>query len=223
MKKQFVYIVLLFVPLSIFSQTDDLFMTVFLSKSYEGKENWSYSTSLWYKHIYDHPGWRRMSGFGIANYTYKTWIFQGGFSTQYTFDDEIVNSLELRPWLAVGLKTPITDDLYLKQQVYFEWKNFFYKNDSHENYLQQTVDVGLYYDLKQLKLTNWSLETGYMWYFLKDPALGERFANSREYRIVFYKKMKKATLAFGYFFEKYKDFESLPQSNAHTMMFGVSL
>ncbi|GLB50715.1 hypothetical protein Y10_30830 [Neptunitalea sp. Y10] len=205
------------------AQEDELFGNLSVGKSFAGSGNWGYSSALTYKHIFDEIGWRRLSGDFGTNYKYGVWGFKGGLSLQYTFDDEIVNSLEVRPWVGASLRNELINHLAMIQVGRLEWRNFFYDGVDNEAYIRTTFDVGFEYELHDLNLETWAVETGYTWYFLKDPAIGERYANSREFRFLFIKKLPKAKLIFGYKAEKFREFDGEDHGAAHTIHLAVAL
>ncbi|RSK39307.1 hypothetical protein [Mangrovimonas spongiae] len=216
MGKNLFIIIFIFFPLLSFSQTDDLFLDLTVAKTFKDDMGFNYDASVSYKQIFDHPSWSRINASGSATYKYNAWSLLGGFTTQYIFDEEISNGLELRPWLGIGLKTKIIEGLKANQLGKVEWRNFIYDGLKNENYIRTTYSFGVLYDLDIFKLKHWQVDTGYTWYFLKDPARGERYANSREFRIYMIKTFTKSRISMGYLLEKYRHFNNLPLGDAHT-------
>lgn len=216
MKKIVCIIALFVVCIADMHGQDDFFTNVTVGKNFK-KEQWTYTTSGIWKHIYDEVGWSRIGVNGGANYAYKNWTLLTGFTAQYTFDKEIVNSVELRPWVGVRLRTDIIEGLNIEQEVHVEWRNFLYHDVPDENYIRTTFDVGANYNLKEINLDSWAVQSGYVWYFLKDPALGERYADSREFRFLVSKTFTAGKLTVGYKREKFKILPDRPPAKAHTL------
>lgn len=209
-------LLLIFLPTCLcFGQTD-FFTNLTVGKNFK-KDPWGFSAAADWKHIYDDIGWSRIGVYGSAGYSYKNWKLLGGLASQYTFDREIVNGLEIRPWLGIGLTTEIVTNLKLEQEVRLEWRNFIYHEIADENYVRTTYNIGLNYGLEKINLPSWSVQSGYIWYFLKDPAAGERYADSREFRFLITKDFSGNKLSFGYKSERFRILPSRPHSEAHTL------
>lgn len=170
------------------------------------KESFNIDVTASWKHLYDEVGWRR---WGVnTKVTKKTnnWSLNGGLAIYFTFHKEIDNFLEVRPYIGIGLKTRISDKLDFKQRIRTEWRNFIYSGDSdNENYLRPRYKIGLDYLLSENEETHegWKLVTDFEWYFNKDTASGERFAQSREFGFKIIRELKnKHEIGLGYKYEK---------------------
>lgn len=214
--KKAIHIFLIFMTSFVFGQ-DDFFSTVGASKKKILNEKSTYYITADWRHIYNDEKWDRLgSGFEI-NYKFNIFTFEGGNILQYTFDKKISNFFELRPWVGIKLENKIIDDFFLIQEAKVEWRNFFYSELKDENYIRSIVDLGLSYNLRSVNLPNWLVQGNYIRYFLKDPSLGERFANSRELAFTI-RKIGKNSFSISYKNEKYRKFlEEQGNAKAHSI------
>lgn len=194
----------------------DFFTTVGASKRKLVSEKLSYSITADWKHIYNDVAWDRL-GTGLeVDYQQNFWTLEAGGVVQYTFDKQISNYFELRPWFGVRLENQIIPDLSLVQEGKVEWRNFIFRNAQDDNYIRTTFEMSFNYNLDKIGLNNWLVNSGYVWYFLKDPALGERFANSKEFMFNLRKKGKNSFL-IGYKFETFSKFLEEGDARAHSI------
>ncbi|WP_435525132.1 hypothetical protein [Chryseobacterium indoltheticum] len=79
----------------------------------------------------------------------------------------------------MGLTTPIVDKLTLNQRLLGEWRNYFYsKENENRSYTRSRYRVLLNYIISENKekQTAWKIKPSVEWYFTKNVAYGERFA-----------------------------------------------
>lgn len=184
---------------------NDFFSTVGASKRKLVSEKLSYSIAADWKHIYNEVAWDRIGTSGEVDYQQNFWTLEAGGVVQYTFDKQISNYIELRPWAGIRLENKIIPDLSFVQEARIEWRNFLFRDAQDDNYIRTTLEASFNYNLDKIGLNNWLLNTGYVWYFLKNPALGERFANSQEFMMNFRKRGRHSFL-IGYKYEKFRKF-----------------
>ena len=203
------------IPFASFGQ-EYFFSNLTIGKNFR-KNQCTYNTSGVWKHIYNDTEWSRISAKAKIDYNYKSWQLISGLTVLNTFDSEIVNSIELRPWLGINLKNTIIEDLQLEQEARLEWRSFFYQNKHHANYIRTTFDLGLNYNLDKIKLRSYSIQVGFIWYFIKSPILGERYADSREFRFLLNRSFTNGKLTLGYKHEKFKPIVSRLSNEFHTL------
>lgn len=186
------------------------------------KESFKIDVNASWKHLYDEIGWRR---WGINTKVVKemnNWTLNAGLATYYTFHKEINNFIEVRPYIGIGLKTKILNNLLFKQQLRTEWRTFFYSGDSsNENYFRPRYKIGLDFKINEKEETQegWRLVTNIEWYFNKDTATGERFAQSREYGFTIIRELKNEhEIGLGYKLEKFSKLIHNDHENGQIMM-----
>ncbi len=155
------------------------------------------------------------------------WSLVLGLKNIYTQQTNRENFYELRPWLSPRLNVNVIPRMSFRQAATYEIRNFFY-SESQENYeiqhrFRYRVHLRLNLAKDLIKTNNWSVETGFEWYFIKEPATGEQFSNSREFNLSFIKNIKSGqSFSLGYLFERVNIFRNPNSSNAHTFNFGYS-
>lgn len=178
------------------------------------KKTFSLEANANWKHVYDEIGWRRLGVAGMATKKLKNWSFYGGLSMFYTFNKNIDNYLEIRPQIGLGLTTPIVDRLTLNQRFLGEWRTYFYSGENKsENYTRSRYRILLNYIVveNKEKQTAWKIKPSVEWYFTKNTAYGERFAESRRYTLMLSHEFKnKDELSIGY---RYENFIKLIEEN----------
>ncbi len=171
------------------------------------KGNYSLEVNASLKHIYDNIGWRRWGLNGVIKKDLNDWALYGGLLTFYTFNKDIHNFLEIRPQAGIGLTTKITDKLTLNQRLLGEWRTFYYSgNSSADNYTRTRYRLFLNYIISENeeRQTAWKIKPIIEWYYSKDVALGERYAQAREYSLKLIRAFKnKNELIIGYRIEKF--------------------
>ncbi|WP_158651295.1 DUF2490 domain-containing protein [Pseudotamlana carrageenivorans] len=155
-------------------------------KTFKIKELWVINIESNYKHAYQLTKWRRigLSG-GISRHFGKHVTLLFGISNNYRFDPKLGDFYELSPALGADFKLPITSNLAISQRSKVESKNFFISK--HVHYFRARLRIELAYKFNN---PNWSMNTGYEWYFLKNPINNERFPSSREFNLTIKKKIR---------------------------------
>lgn len=209
MKKSASLILIFFLTKFGFSQTE-YFHEIEIGTEVLEKEIFALEVNASWKHIYDEIGWRRWGINAMAIKDVKNWTFYGGLTTFYTFNKNIDNFLELRPQVGLGLKTEITDKFFMNQRLLGEWRTFYYSGENEEeNYTRTRYRLMLNYIISENeeKATAWKIKPSIEWYFTKNVAIGERFAQSREYTFKLIRGFKnKHELGIGYRLEKFIKF-----------------
>jgi|GEM_PF-1941357 len=214
MNRKIIYLLSLFSLINCYGQSD-FFTNFSLGKNFSRDRKLLNSAVVW-KHIYNDIGWSRIAFNNKAQYAFKDWRLLGGMNLQYTFDREMENLLEIRPWLGVGLKNEIVPGLNFEQEVRAEYRIFFYPGMSGRNYIRTRVEAMFSYNLEKIKLDKWDVHCGYVWYIIKDPLRGERYSDSREFKFLVSSNFQGGKLTFGYKNEKFRLIENRSVFRAHT-------
>jgi len=187
---------------------EDVFQKVELGYTILENEKWSFDTDGSWKYSFAKVGWNRWGlNFGLTR-KLNNWLVSGGVSNYYTSDRQLSDSYELRPWIALELKTPIIPRLSLYQKAKTEWRNQFFekKNVKNVSYGRFRYKIGLDLLLSKNKETikQWRLKGDVEWYFLKDKISSERYSVLRDYTLKLIKKLQKGKeFYFGVEIEKY--------------------
>ncbi|MFD2891212.1 hypothetical protein ACFS5J_04200 [Flavobacterium chuncheonense] len=171
------------------------------------------SESNW-MHNYSESRWHRL-GFNVEVLRkLENWTFLGGLVNNYTFDEQIDNFYELRPWLGIALQTPITDKLFLKQRLRIENRNIFYGDKiKYQSILRTRFDVALEYNFPKSKV-----RTDIEWFIRKDPALSDRYNSRRSYRLQYsYFGFKKMIFSIGYKYQRFNRKYNPEANDGHTI------
>lgn len=184
------------------------------------------NTLIGWKHLYNHPNWKRVDISGNLSYELKQWRLLSGLNNYLVFDDEIDNYFEIRPWIGIRLKTPITNKIELEQTSKGELRNLMYIEGGSQNksYWRSRYEIKLFFKLfeNEENQTHWFSSIYAEVYFNQDRFLAERFASSKEYSIEFgYQFPNRNQLFFKYIYEKtIDDFESSDDnSNTFALIF----
>ncbi|NRA93929.1 MAG: hypothetical protein HRU26_14845 [Psychroserpens sp.] len=186
---------------------------VFHDFSYEFNVNksdeWDLNSEFEWKHLYGEEGWSRMSFDLKTRKELGVLELIGGLKNNYTFDDNIVNFWEIRPWIGVELENKLSSKLILKQELKGEFRNFFFNDSQYDFNFRTKFKIGLEYPLKSVEEEegdDWIIATEVEWFFLRNVEINERYINSREYSILVSKKVLEGRLlAFGVRFEEYSN------------------
>lgn len=212
-------LILIFLTTSNFSFGQKFnFTNFFIEHKGSLDSGWTYSGSVFWKHSYTSHPWRRIGINASAAYEINRILFvSGGTLVQYTFDKEIVNSTEIRPWVATKLVSQFTNWINFEQMYQVEWRNFLYKSHQNDSYVRTNYDIAINLRPQRSKLKNWGIQTGYNWFYLKEPAFGERYSDSREFRILINRYFSKSKISVGYKREKFRSIQSRPPTLANTL------
>lgn len=199
----------------------DFFHDIAVSKTYYSADNKNiYSVIPGWKHIYNNIGWRRWSVMGQYKRQLNMWSIGGGVGMFYTFDKDIMNNLELRPYLLLNLKTPITKNIIFSQTLKGELRNFFYKvsdNNFNTNRLRYNLNAVAILSENIDKKVKWKLRPEVEWYIQKNANVKERFISSTEYTLTLLKEMRKVEVGIGYRFERFNKNFLVSDPNAQTI------
>ncbi len=204
---------------------DDFFHEIEIKKEFYDSDEWTFEAASNWKHIYDEVGWRRWSIDAIVKRKLDNWAISGGIVNYFTFNEDIYNCFEVRPHLSVQLKTPVVNKFTFLQQLRSEWRTFIYTqgNSKNESYGRLRYKIGGLYTLSEKKEleTAWKVRGDIEWYFLKDPTIGERFPNSRQYTLKVIREFKAGKeLSFGYKLEYFYKNVQNKDGNGHTLILG---
>lgn len=209
------YVILCFLLLSlnIYAQ-EELFSEAIIESKILEKDHFEMNLEANYKHAYQKSRWRRV-GFDVRFHQElnSNWSLVSNIQNNYRFDSQLENFYELRPSLGIQLKTKILENFHLSQRLLGEWRNFF--SSQFENYLRSRYKIQLNYTIFSSNKpdNNWSFETAFEWYFLRNSIFNERYSNSREFSFFATKKINDFKFGLGYirevFFSKSEEFGSV--------------
>jgi hypothetical protein len=204
--KHVIYIISILNFFYISAQTE-VFHDLSISHELKDGQKWKIDSELEWKHLYGEEGWSRTSIDFFATRELGVISFIGGLKNNYTFDNDIVNFWEIRPWIGVELENKLTKKLILKQELNGEFRNFFLNDDTYDFNFRTKFNVALEYPLiEKEEVEDWILSTEVEWFFLRNEEINERFINSREYSLLISKKIQRhKLLTFGIRLEEYSN------------------
>lgn len=203
---------------------DEFFHEIVIEKKLLEIEEWEFIGEANFKHLYDEPAWRRwgISFAGIRRI--NRFSIQAGANSYYTFNKDIVNFFEVRPWTNVQYDIPIVNKFTLRQRLKYEWR-FFYtekENFEKENYGRFRYQIGFDIPIGIEEETSWKIRPFFEWFFIRDPATFERFPNERDYIVMIVKSLKNGhELFFSYRLEEFYNIDT-ERSNGHIFLIGYS-
>ena len=222
----FAIILFVFTSHFIYGQDSEVFHGLSLGTEVWKKEKWQLDAIAHWNHLYNEPKWRRFGIDAVIKRNVTNWTLLGGLNTYYTFNTKTDDYFELRTWLGIALKTPVSHRLKLAQKLRGEWRNFFYSGHlKDENYTRLRYKVGFDYELSKNEETHkeWKLLADIEWYFLKDPASGERFVNSGEYSLKLVREFANQNeVGFGYILEEFSSLLNENKNKGHTFFIEYS-
>lgn len=217
------YFLLLFLFISnLINSQNEIFTEFNISDVQTINPKWEISESLNWKHIYDEIGWRRIGLNVNVNRYMNDWVAMGGLTNFYTFDKEIDNVYELRPWIGIGLNSKITDKIKFKQQFRTELRNLFFENsnsNSSNGRFRYNITGNFLLHSQIEKKINWQLNLSSEWYIVKNPISGDRFPSSRENQLKVIYGYKNYKFSAAYMIEKFFRTDNLPSYNGQTLVF----
>lgn len=171
------------------------------------------------KHIYDDIGWRRYGVSGEFRHAISNWDLIGGIGNFYTFDNNIDNYFEFRPYLALRLNTPMGSKCRFGQIARTELRSFFYQNrDDNETKGRIRYAVNLLYTLSQQEKKAWKVRATCEWYVLKEVSYLERFVGSTEYTFEMIREFSEIkALSLAYKQEQFNKNFSINATTGHTI------
>lgn len=218
---KYLIIIFIFICLRKANAQHDFFHDIVVSKTIYSADNKNiYSIMPGWKHIYNDIGWRRWSVIGQYKRQLNMWSIGGGVGGFYTFDKDIKNNLELRPYVLVGLKTSITKNMIFAQSLKGELRTFFYKetvNNFNTNRLRYNLNVVAIINDNIEKKIKWKLRPEVEWYIQKNANVKERFVNSTEYTLTLLRESKKVEIGIGYRYERFNRNLLVPDPNGQTI------
>ncbi|TXN34979.1 hypothetical protein FVB32_10300 [Flagellimonas hymeniacidonis] len=218
-----VILITLLVHLQIHAQ-DEFFHEIELRHEVYDGEKWALDITGNWKNLYEEEaGWRRWGANATLNRKFGEWSIIGGFAGFFTFNSEIDNFFELRPHIAVRFNLPLLDRLSVAQRLRTEWRSFLYTQGETENesYQRLRYRIGTLYTLAESEEegTAWRVWGNIEWFFLRDPALGERFPSSREYALRFIREFRNGNeLGLGYKLENFFDNPNQEGNTGHIII-----
>ncbi|MEX0273013.1 MAG: hypothetical protein AB3N16_01395 [Flavobacteriaceae bacterium] len=201
----------------------EFFHEIEVGKLIVENEQWTLDVTASWKHLYaDEAAWRRWGGVFSAKRKHGNWSFMAGMANYYTFHADIDNFFQLRPWVAIGLKTPITERLDFVQRFRPESLTFIYSGTTeNDTYSRWRYRLGLDYNLSEDEetLTAWKIQGSLEWYFLKNPSSGERYPITREYTLKLVREMVNGhEIGFGYRLEEFYESAHHEGGPGHTLI-----
>lgn len=191
--------------MSFSQEKDEFFHEIEISHTYINNDKWRGAVAANWKHIYDEIGWRRWGADIYISRKIKSVAIESGITVNYTFDQDIVNYWDLRPWLGLRSDLKLNDRFLLMQKFKIESRNLYF-DDSYKNehLLRSRYLLSLRYNFLKDK-ESWKLNPTTEWYFIDRQADAERFVNSVEFGLRVIKVFENENeLAFGYKIETFK-------------------
>lgn len=194
------------VPGMFFGQEkDEFFHEIEITRTYINNDKWRGVIAANWKHIYDEIGWRRWGADVYISRKIKTIAIESGMTVNYTFDKDIVNYWDVRPWLGIRSDLNLSERTFLMQKFKVESRNLYFEESyKNEHLLRSRYLLSLRYNLFKDK-ESWKLNPTTEWYFVDRQANAERFVNSVEFGLRIIKVFEnESELAFGYKMESFK-------------------
>lgn len=195
-----------FNPGIFFSQEkDEFFHEIEVAYTFVNNDKWTGAVTTNWKHIYDEIGWRRWGGDIYISRKIKSIAIESGITVNYTFDKDIVNYLDVRPWLGLRSDLQLSERTFLMQKFKIESRNLYFDESyRNEHLLRSRYLLSLKYNFFKDQ-ENWKLNPTTEWYFIDRQVDAERFVNSVEFGIRIIKVFENENeLAFGYKIESFK-------------------
>jgi len=204
---------------------DEFFNEIVIEKKLIENEEWEFVGEANFKNLYDEPAWRRWGVSFAGVRKIKRFRIHGGVNSFYTFNRDITNFFEVRPWTAVQYNIPINGKIILKQRLKYEWRFFYTEGDNstRENYGRLRYQIGIDIPIPSEEESSWIIRPYFEWFFIRDPATFERFPNERDYGVMIVKSLKNEhELFFSYRLEEFYNIDT-ERSNGHIFLIGYSL
>jgi len=204
---------------------DEFFNEIVIEKKLIENEEWEFVGEANFKNLYDEPSWRRWGVSFAGVRKIKRFRIHGGVNSFYTFNRDITNFFEVRPWTAVQYNIPINGKIILNQRLKYEWRFFYTEGDNstRENYGRLRYQIGIDIPIPSEEESSWIIRPYFEWFFIRDPATFERFPNERDYGVMIVKSLKNEhELFFSYRLEEFYNIDT-ERSNGHIFLIGYSL
>lgn len=204
--------------------SQEIFLTeTDLTKELWKTDNWQFQATVNWKHIYDEIGWSRIGLSPVLSRLEGGWRFSGGIVSSFTFDSEIDNFWELRPWVAVNFNFLLLKTIRVGQRFRSEWREFVSAGSTRRaNYHRFRYALNLGFRLWDDP--RWSQRLHFEQYFLDSPADNERFPTERDYNLTFfYQLANEHQLSVGFEVESYFFSELGNTGHAYLLILGYRL
>jgi len=174
------------------SAQTEVFHDFSISYKLKDSQKWDVESELEWKHLYGEEAWSRTSLDVFATRKLGVISFIGGLKNNYTFDKNIVNFWEIRPWIGLELENKLTKKLIFKQELKGEFRNLFFNDNTYDFNFRTKFNAALEYPLKEVEEEeeDWILSTQIEWFFLRNEEINERLINSREYSLLISKNIQ---------------------------------
>lgn len=202
----------------------ELFYEIVLEKTLLENEEWEFTGEANWKHLNDEPGWSRWGASFAGVRKIRRLGLSAGANGYYTFNREITNFFEIRPWMALQLKIPVAAEIALRQRLKYEWRffNTVGEQTTRENYGRLRYQIGLDIPIPGGEESSWEVRPFFEWFFIRNPATFERFSNERDYGVLVTKTLKNEhELSFCYRMEEFYN-QDEEQGNGHILLVGYS-
>lgn len=204
--------IFLFILLSHYAYSQhEFFHELTLEKKLIENEKWEFVGEANFKYLYNEPAWRRWGVSFTGVRKIKHFSLSGGLNGYYTFNRDITNFFEVRPWAALQYNIPIVADITLRQRLKYEWRFFYTEEDNstRENYGRLRYQIGFDIPIPAKEESSWKIRPYFEWFFIRDPAEFERFSNERDFGLMAIKRFKNEhALSFGFTREVYYDLDT---------------
>lgn len=206
---------------------NEFFHELVLEKILIENEKWEFVGEANFKNLYDENGWRRWGVSFAGVRKLKHFSIHGGFNSYFTFNRDITNFFEVRPWAALQYNILIDRKITLRQRLKYEWRFFYTEggNTRRENYRRLRYQIGVDIPLAGEEESSWVIRPFFEWFFIRDPATFERFPNERDYGVMATKTLKNEhELFFTYRLEDFYNINDADSErrNGHIFLIGYS-
>ena len=203
---------------------DEFFHEIVIEKALIENEEWEFISEANFKHLYDEPAWRRWGVSFAAIRKINRFRIHGWLNSYYTFNKDITNFFEVRPWTALQYNIPIVGEVTLRQRLKYEWRFFYTEGDSstREDYGRLRYQIGIDIPLSREEESSWVIRPYFEWFFIRDPSTFERFPNERDYGVTIIRNLKNDhELFFSYRLEEFYNIET-ERGIGHIFLIGYS-
>ena len=203
---------------------NEFFHEIVIEKKLIEREEWEFMGEANFKHLYDKPAWRRWGVSFAGVRKIKGFRIHGGVNSYYTFNRDITNFFEARPWTALQYNIPIVGEITLRQRLKYEWRFFYTEGDNStkENYRRLRYQIGIDVPIPSEEESSWIIRPYFEWFFIRDPTTFERFPNERDYGVMIATSLKNEhELFFSYRLEEFYNIDT-ERSNGHILLIGYS-
>lgn len=225
--KRLVSCFLLFLFVGLVSLTfaqDEVFHELRIEKELVENEEWQFIGEANFKYLYAEQAWRRWGASFAGIRRFGNFRVHAGLNSFYTFNRDITNFFEVRPWSALRYHVALFSNLTLRQRLQYEWRLFYTDADNsvRENYKRLRYQIGVDIPVFGEKEASWVIRPYFEWFLIRDPATFERFPNERDYGLTVIKNLRNEhELRLTYRLEEFYNVES-ESGNGHIVLIGYS-